>query len=303
MRNRRVWIIAVCLLGALFGGVTSIAIAAEGDVTPPVTSDDYDGLWHNSSVTVTLSATDDISGVGTTFYSLDQGSTWLSGSSFVVEATPDHLNDGEHPVSYYSVDAAGNAEMAKVCVVKIDTLPPVTKSTADSLWHKRPVTVDLTATDAGSGVSFTEYSLDGQAWTSGDQVVVNGDGPHRLLYRSADLLGHLETPDRRATVCIDTVGPWARAPWVIRAQRGKTAELKFRVNDALSPKAKVTIKIVNAAGRVVKKIGPSLRTTNWWLRARFTCKLGKGTYRFSVYARDLAGNPQRHVGTNKLVVK
>ncbi len=303
MRSRRVWIIAVCLLVGLFGGVTSIAIAAADDETPPVTSDDYNGLWHDSPVTVTLTASDDISGVATTFYSFDQGSTWLTGSSFVVEATPDHLNDGEHSVSYYSVDAVGNTEAPKVCVVKIDTLAPVTKSTADSLWHKRPVTVDLTATDAGSGVDFTEYSLDGQAWTSGNQVVVSGDGPHRLLYRSADLLGHLETPDRRATVCIDTVGPWARAPWVIRAQRGKTAELKFRVNDALSPKAKVTIKIVNAAGKVVKKIGPSLRTTNWWLRARFTCKLRKGTYRFSVYARDLAGNKQRHVGTNRLVVR
>ncbi len=303
MRSRKLWITAICLLVAIFGGATSIAIAAEDDVTPPVTTDDYDGAWHNTSVTVTLTATDDISGVAATFYSLDQGATWSSGSSFVIEATPDHLNDGKHVVSYYSVDVAGNPEAPKVCEVKIDTRPPVTKSTADSLWHNHPVTVNLTATDAGVGVAFTEYSLDGRAWTSGSQVVVSGDGPHRLLYRSADLLGHLETPDRRATVCVDTVGPWARAPWVIRAQRGKTAELILRVNDALSPKAKVTIKIVNAAGKVVKKIGPSLRTTNWWLRARFTCKLRKGTYRFSVYARDLAGNAQRHVGTNKLVVK
>lgn len=302
MTNRKTVIVAVCLLIALFGGATSVAIAAEEDVTPPVTTDDYDGAWHNTSVTVTLTATDDNSGVAATFYSLDQGATWSLGSSFVIEATSDHLNDGKHAVSYYSVDVAGNPEAAKVCEVKIDTLPPVTKSTADSLWHNRPVTVDLTATDAGVGVAFTEYNLDGLGWVSGDQVVVNGDGAHNVRFRSTDLLDQREA-DRRATVCIDSVGPYARAPYPTRVKRGKTAELKSRINDALSPKAAVTVKIKNRAGKVVKKIGPRLEATNWWLRTRFTCKLPVGNYRFFVYARDLAGNRQVHVGTNRLVVR
>lgn len=65
----------------------------------------------------------------------------------------------------------------------------------------------------------------------------------------------------------------------------------------------MTIKVKTLSGRVVKTIKPGKKAVNTLLRARFTCSLKKGTYRFYVYATDLAGNTQGSVGRNKLVVR
>ena len=36
---------------------------------------DYDGLWHTSNFTITLTATDDLSGVAETYYKINDGPT------------------------------------------------------------------------------------------------------------------------------------------------------------------------------------------------------------------------------------
>ena len=42
-------------------------LTSTDEFNPPVTNDDYDGFWHNSDFTITLSATDDYSGVLETY--------------------------------------------------------------------------------------------------------------------------------------------------------------------------------------------------------------------------------------------
>jgi len=44
-------------------------------------------------------------------------------------------------------------------------------------------------------------------------------------------------------------------------------------------------------------------SVNETLSAGFTCRLAAGKYRFSVYARDAAGNSQATIGSNKLTVR
>ena len=44
------------------------------DTTPPSTNDDYDGLWHTSNYTMALTAVDESSSVGETYYSINHGS-------------------------------------------------------------------------------------------------------------------------------------------------------------------------------------------------------------------------------------
>jgi hypothetical protein len=82
-----------------------------GDVTPPVTicslAGDLVGSNYTSDVTVTLTATDDSSGVNYTMYKVD-GGTWTTYTvPFVVSG------NGDHTVAYYSVDKAGNTEIEK----------------------------------------------------------------------------------------------------------------------------------------------------------------------------------------------
>ncbi|GAA4991546.1 hypothetical protein GCM10025734_19000 [Kitasatospora paranensis] len=93
-------------------------------------------------------------------------------------------------------------------VLPLDTTPPVTAAATDSAaeWkdrYTRDVTVTLSATDDISGVSTTEYNLDGTGWTAyTGPIAVTGDSRHKLLYRSTDFAENQEA-DKSLTLWID----------------------------------------------------------------------------------------------------
>jgi len=75
------------------------------------------GGSRNSSVRVTLSATDNCTGVEKTEYSLDGGATWiLYMGSFTISQR------GRATVIYRSIDRAGNVETIKTETVLIKAL-------------------------------------------------------------------------------------------------------------------------------------------------------------------------------------
>ena len=192
-----------------------------------------------------------------------------------------------------------------------DTVAPVTVAVgADALWHNRPVTLAFAATDAGSGVAFTEYKLDQGAWTEANDLTVaapadhSNDGSHTILYRSADGAGNLE-PARVCTVNIDTRSPRTVADRPVTTRRGGVASLAYAVDGqgCGAPTADVTIKVRTAAGRLVKTIVAHGVTLDTALVTRFACRLATGRYRFSVAAVDAAGNRQSTMGANTLTVR
>jgi hypothetical protein len=98
------------------------------DATPPVTTSTLAGTmgwnnWYVSDVTVTLSATDPPGSksplnVNHTYYKIDSGPWNEYNTPFIVST------DGQHTVSYYSVDKAGNTETTKTVSFKIDKTSP-----------------------------------------------------------------------------------------------------------------------------------------------------------------------------------
>jgi hypothetical protein len=288
---------------------SSSALAVVDDATAPVTTDDYDGLWHNSDVAVTLTPVDDLSGVAATYYSTN-GVDYVPGLSFLVPALPLAANDGEHTVTYYSVDGVGNAETPKSVVVKLDTQAPVTSVLgSEAAWYRTPAVLHFGAFDqiGLSGVAKTQSKIDGRAWTDGAAATVEApanhswDGTHTVYFRSLDNAGNLEA-NQSLKVRIDTRGPACSAPSAASAVQGSYATLKYRVSDALSSQATVTIK-VKAGSRTVKTISLGKRYTNKALSYRLKCVYAPKTYRYYVYAKDLAGNNQAKVGVNTLTVK
>ena len=98
-----------------------------------------------------------------------------------------------------------------------DLTPPTTTDDAPAAWQQGAVTVHLTPTDTGSGMSGglakTEYSRDGgRTWQVGTAVTYatwkrgGGSGLHTLLYRSTDAAGNLEE-ERSCEVKIDARPP------------------------------------------------------------------------------------------------
>jgi peptidoglycan/xylan/chitin deacetylase (PgdA/CDA1 family) len=88
-----------------------------------------------------------------------------------------------------------------------DTTPPITTTDYATGWHASPLTVDLTASDAGSGVDYTQYSLDGgHSWTNGNAVTIAASGTTAISYRSADQAGNLEQT-KTVAVNVDAAAP------------------------------------------------------------------------------------------------
>ena len=272
------------------------------DTEAPLSRDDADGSWHASEVTVHFQSVDATSGVAATKYRLDGGS-WTEGSQAVVPAPADHSFDGTHRIDYRSSDVAGNVESVRSCAVKIDTAGPVTTCDAPAAWVNHPVAVSFIARDAGVGVDHIEFDLDGGGWTPAGGATVYYDGVHTLALRALDLLGNVGAT-KTYTVRIDTLGPTTAALAKASVRRGRTATLRYRVDDQqpCAGKAKVTIKVMTLRGRVVKVLKLGKRAVNRRLSYRFRCTLVKKTYRFRVYATDAAGNKQAVIGSNRLVV-
>lgn len=309
------------------------------DTTSPLASvSGNDESWHSSSVTLMFSASDPkpkvtapvasaSSGVAYIEYKVGLAGAWKSGAA--VEVDPPANARTTTNISYRAVDGTGNIQPEKTCDVKFDTTsaplpvdttaPVTTTHGADNAWHKTPVSITFTAEDSGAdavGVAYTEYQVDGGTWTVGSGVTLAAlanhsfDGAHVIGYRSADTAEPANVEDAHTcTVRIDTTGPTTMALATVRVKKGRTATLKYRINDALSsgvglsPAATVTIVVQASKSKTVKRLTLGTRATNTPLSFKWTCGLKKGNYRFLIYATDLAGNRQASVGSNRLVVR
>ncbi len=197
---------------AVGGGGTIIAYSP--DLTAPATTasgiraDDHSG-WTNTPVSVTLAAGDaGGSGVAATYYTVNGGVRLTYATPFAVSG------QGSHPVTYWSVDQAGNVEDVHTGFVNIDMTPPTIGSDADSAWHAGAVSVHLNPDDTGgSGVAATQYRPAGTTgWltASGHVFVVDpgvvGDGPHSYDFRATDMAGNASATGS-CTVKVDATAP------------------------------------------------------------------------------------------------
>jgi len=133
------------------------------DSSAPVTTASASGTvgtngWYRSAVQVSLSATDNLSGVLGSFYRIDGGGTQTYANPFAF-STP-----GQHTIDYWSRDNVNNTEVPHTLLVKIDTVAPVVTAAANpSTAPKGPkpvnVTVTGSVTDAVSGVSNASYNV------------------------------------------------------------------------------------------------------------------------------------------------
>jgi len=131
------------------------------DSNPPTTTVSLSGVpgtngWFTSDVTVTLPATDDISGVDKTEYSFDNV-TW---NTYAMPLTI--TNEGYSIVYCKSTDKAGNVETIRTETIKIDKTIPTANAGVD-----RTVAEDTLVTFDGSA-SWDENDIASYTWTFTD---------------------------------------------------------------------------------------------------------------------------------------
>ncbi|SNB45578.1 Ig-like domain (group 3) [Geobacter sp. DSM 9736] len=173
------------------------------DATPPVTTALLDGkkaepgatIYRKGDTSISLTATDALSGVRLVEYRIGSGQ-WRSFEPF-------RITQGDRQdIFYRSIDNVGNSEEPKKITIALDKTPPATKLEVGSPKMKKDEMLHVTtstrftlhATDPESGISSTEYRLDGGEWKPYAPFTVTPPGKHLLDFRSTDNVGNQEHP-------------------------------------------------------------------------------------------------------------
>ncbi|MCU1505433.1 MAG: hypothetical protein JWP05_402, partial [Microbacteriaceae bacterium] len=181
--------------------------------------------WTNSNVTVTLAPSDNLSGVASTSYAVD-GAATQTGTSFTLST------EGDHTVSFFSTDKAGNVETTRTVHVKIDkTAPTIGHSFTllgytDGAWTNQDVTVTFVCADSSSGIASCTTPVTKS--TEGAAQQVTGTGTDNAGNSATDTA--LVSIDKtKPTISASTDRPADVGIWY---NHGVT--VNFSANDALS---------------------------------------------------------------------
>jgi hypothetical protein len=240
---------------AFYGGdfKTALSLAIElldlfSDSSPPTTTHDYDGLWHNTDFTITLNATDNLSGVAETFYRINDGQVRNVSANGQPVIT---LESANNILEYWSVDNAGNKELPHNILtgIKLDKTPPTSSinlsgTSGNKEWFISDVNVSILTNDAFSGVDKIEYSFNYTTWI--EYVApfnITDEGLTSIYYRSIDKAGNAETA-KTAIIKIDKTAPTIGIPSRIpegSIEPDQEVKVLVNVTDSLSGIKNVTL--------------------------------------------------------------
>lgn len=126
------------------------------NTTATATGTTGDNGWLLSNATIALAATDLGSGVKEIHYTVDTGAETVVAAGAATFAI---TSDGNHVVTYFAVDNAGNAEAPKTLAVRIDRSAPAVEMDASPKiiksrgHHLVDVSLNGSASDSLSGIS------------------------------------------------------------------------------------------------------------------------------------------------------
>ncbi len=176
------------------------------------------GDWYVSSLLISISAVDDVSGVVSIDYHLDAGD-WQPFDGHIAVAS-----SGPHLLQFYSKDVAGNVEPVMQVTFSIDSdMPKVVTQQGGWVFTTSQASFNWTSNDSTSGIGAIELSIDGAPYQmfGGTQsnITLQGlsDGQHSLLIRVTDLAGNRVVSAVNFVVDtnpISTQGPYGPLPLI-----------------------------------------------------------------------------------------
>jgi hypothetical protein len=189
--------------------------AASADSSPPSTVHDYDGSWRITDFIVTLTATDDLSGVNQTYYKINDGTT----KTVSADEQPLLATEGDNnKLEYWSVDNAGNEENHHILTgIKLDKTSPtgsILINNGDANTTTLTVFMNLSASDATSGVSQMRFSKDGTTWTTWEAYTTSkswtlskGEGTKTVYVQYKDNVGLVSPTYHDTITLLDATNP------------------------------------------------------------------------------------------------
>lgn len=189
--------------GAVFMtlGDYAAALQVEDTAAPTITINEPGerAYGYQEAFTVDVEVADDLSGIHDVRIMVDD--------ELVADGDRIELADfslGDHVLSVAAEDVAGNSATRTVTFTVVDTIPPeidVVSPTATTYLHHEVVPVDVTATDARSGVVSVDIMVDGEPLDSDHiDLLTLSLGPHSFVVSATDGVGNRAEVDVTFTV-------------------------------------------------------------------------------------------------------
>lgn len=217
------------------------------DTTPPVTKLEIDGPKHNDIISnrsqIALKANDAI-GIKETFYSINNGPE----ARYVKPIAAGQLAEGEHTISWYSVDIVGNIEQKSNFSFFVDKTPPMvfeeivgnTYMLSGREFSSGRSQLKIVAVDNKAGVKEIYYSINSNEFTLYEKPIYLSEISGAVTIRSfaVDNVGNKGISDASGQQFtmpeVDIIGPAISYKFVGNQQ-------KLRDTLWISPKTKVSI--------------------------------------------------------------
>jgi hypothetical protein len=261
------------------------------DYIPPTTTYSLSGTegendWFTSSVTTSLSATDNLYGVDYTNQRVN-GASWTHYTS-----TFSISSEGANTFEFYSVDKAGNEETTQSVNIKIDLNPPTGQLRINNnapYTSSRDVSLTtLTQDGQGSGVTQMRFRNQGESYggtwipyttSPTPWTLREGDGNKRVYAQFKDEAGNI-SPETYDEIILDTETPTTSASF-----SGTSGE-----NDWFTSSVTTSLNSIDNYG---------VDYTNWRINdgpwnpyaSPFSIS-SEGTNTFEFYSVDKAGNEE-----------
>ncbi|MFJ6846743.1 OmpL47-type beta-barrel domain-containing protein [Streptomyces griseoluteus] len=241
-------------------GILTVTEPGGEDTTAPTASAKVEGQRNADgayigSAKVTVSASDDASGVKSVEYAVGADGPW---QAYTAPVVVDQV--GSHTVRYRATDQAGNVAAEQSVTFSVaapptdDTTAPETSATVSGEKNAdgdylTMATVTVTASDTGSGVNTVEYALgaDGawQPYTA--PVMVHAAGSHTVRYRATDRAGNAAAEKSVAFKVVTPPAEDTTAP-----ETSATLSGSRNANGAYVTSAKVTVNASDSASGVAR---------------------------------------------------
>jgi len=191
------------------------------DLTNPVSELIFEGDKYENIISgrtkLVIKATDNISGISATYYSLDNKN--YRKYTYPIKAA--YLPEGEHTIKYYSVDKVGNKEPEHEYKFYIDKTPPilVDEILGNSFvvngreYSSGRTKLKLTAVDNKSGVKEIKYSINRQPYVLYEKpfYLTSVSGSLSVVSYAVDNVGNKSIATEKSTknkaAYVDLTGP------------------------------------------------------------------------------------------------